>query len=331
MTVSNASFVGKSVLVTGASGLTGRNLYDVLKKEGANVEGTCLLRRSPHVDGTPAFYSVDFTDKSQTDRFFYQFNFDYVFICCAQSYNADVCKNNPEALILPNIAMAVNILAACAKYRVSKVMYMSSATVYQPSSLPLDEDELDLCRNPHTLYLSIGWVKRYIEKLCEFYATRGLLTLIVRPTNIYGKYDKTELDHCHVVPAFVMRLLSGENPLVVKTRGDGVKNFIYVDDLVRDMLRIMFQSEESAVYNLTSDEYISIRQVALVCLKEIQQRFNDPHRGVVFSNISDAIPFIGLDRNKLDSTFGRKKYISFETGIKEVITWYSLLPQTQRK
>jgi GDP-L-fucose synthase len=313
-------FRGKKVLVAGASGLTGRNLFEFLKQQGDDVIGTCFANMNKEL------YCVDFTCARQTERFFYEFKFDYVFICCAQSYNADVCKHNPEALILPNITMVSNILSACLKRHVSKVMYMSSATVYQPSKEALLEEELDLNQAPHVLYMGIGWAKRYIEKLCDFYSSLGLMTLVVRPTNIYGKYDKTNLDLCHVVPAFIMRLLSGENPFIVSTRGDGVKNFIYVDDLVRDMLQIMLECKISNTFNLTSDEYFSIKEVVLLCVKEI-----NPSCKVLFDVVSDAVHFVGLYRNKFDLFFGHNKYVTFESGIKEVIAWYSSLPQTQRK
>jgi len=336
MTTISTSYNGKRVLVCGASGLTGYNLFEYLQSLGADVTGTCLMRRSPHQPGTTMalsqMYSVDFTDTVQTDKFFRSHCFDYVFICCAQSYNADVCMTNPQALIQSNLVMTSNILSACLKYHIKKVMYMSSATVYQPHLFPVAESSLNWNANPHKIYMGIGWVKRYLEKLCEFYSHQGMTTLVVRPTNIYGRYDKTELDHCHVLPAFIMRCLDGENPLNIKTSGNGVKNFIHVSDLVRDMAKIMAHSDSSGVYNLTSNEYIAIERALRLCVSTVRELvMPDYNPEILFSSTSDAVPFIGLSREKFDDTFGFEPYLPFREGLEDTIKWYYSLRQTQNQ
>lgn len=330
-------YAGKKVLVAGASGLTGRNLVEYLESLGANVTGTWHKHRVTYVNGMSMitdpidlFYNVDFTDKSQAERFFYNYQFDYVFICAAQSYNASVCRDNPEALILSNLQIVSNILSQCLKHKVKKVIFMSSATVYQPHKEPLAECELDWNQNPHELYMGIGWVKRYLEKLCEFYSSQGLPTFIVRPTNIYGPYDKTNLEHCHVIPAFIMRALNGEDPFVVKTLGNGVKNFINVNDLVRDMARIVaFDDSDHAIYNLTSDEYVTISQLCSLIIEAVKEINPDYSPHIRFEGYPDAVPFVGLSRKRLDAKFGQASYVPLTQGLKEVVKWYSSLHQTQ--
>jgi GDP-L-fucose synthase len=336
MTTISTSFNGKRVLVCGASGLTGYNLFEYLLGLGAEVTGTCLLRRSNHQTNGMSLlnqtHSVDFTDAHQADKFFSMRSFDYVFICCAQSYNADVCKNNPQMLIQSNLVMTSNILSACLKHGVKKVMYMSSATVYQPHQFPVAESSLNWNANPHRIYMGIGWVKRYLEKLCEFYSHQGMTTLVVRPTNIYGRYDKTELDHCHVLPAFIMRCLDGENPLSIKTSGNGVKNFIHVSDLVRDMAKIMAHSDSSDVYNLTSNEYVSIERTLRLCVSSVRELFMpDYNPEIIFSSTPDAVSFTGLSREKFDDTFGYEPYLPFREGLEDTIKWYYSLRQTQNQ
>lgn len=332
-------FKDKKVLVAGASGLTGMNLFAFLQTVGADVVGTWNLHKVTYVNGMSMssdpidlYYNVDFTDKNQVERLFYHYDFDYVFICAAQSYNAAVCRDNPEALIGPNLQIVSNILAQCLKTKVKKVMYISSATVYQPHSEPIAECELDWNQNPHELYMGIGWVKRYLEKLCEFYATKGLPTFVVRPTNIYGMFDKLDLEKCHVVPAFIMRAINGEDPFVVKSLGDGVKNFIYVDDLIRDMAKIMaFDESAHGVYNLTSDEYASISEVAANIINRVKEINPDYAPHVRFEGRPDAVPFVGLNRVRFDTKFGQEPYTKLTDGLREVVKWYSSLLQIQKR
>ena len=322
-------FEGKRVLICGASGMTGHNLFDFMQQFGAWVTGTYHTRNDfTEGDNIPLFNRVDFTNEIETKIFFDGgLPFDYVFICCAKTYNASTCKNDPQSMILPNISMVSNILSNCLRTQAGKVIYISSATVYQPSFNYLSEDDLDWNQNPHDLYMGIGWVKRYLEKLCEFYAGQGLETLVARPTNIYGRYDKTDTDKCHVVPALIMRALNGENPYTIFGSGKPQKNFIHCDDLTRDLAKVAAFGKGFDVFNLCSDEEVSINDIARMIFSRLQ---HFPKVEYVRTNVPE-IAFRGLNRNKFDSMFGREPYKDIRDGIKDVIEWYSLSHQIVRR
>lgn len=322
---------GKKVLVCGASGLSGRNLYELLLTYNAKVTGTYFSDNGYYSAGKGMFTQVDFTDPLATSNFFVLHQFDYVFICCAKTYNAQTCKDNPESMLLPNIQMVSNILSSALKNKVKKVLYISSATVYQPSSVPILEENLDWNQNPHSLYMGIGWCKRYIEKLCEFYSTRGLPTLIVRPTNIYGCYDKTDEKLCHVVPAFIMRALRMEDPYIVHSQGNGIKNFIHANDFVRDLARVMDGCDTHNVFNVCSNEEYSIAQVVHLIIEAVQKYHPSYKPEIRFEGKPDAIEYIGVKRSKLDSMLGKESYITLSKGLEDVVAWYSLLPQTPKQ
>lgn len=322
-------FEGKKVLICGASGLTGHNLFDMMEVLGAKVTGTCFSNQDFYTDGEKVFKQVDFTVAREVHNLVSTDAFDFVFLCAAQTYNAQVCKDNPQCLILPNLTMVSNVLEASLQNRVSKVMYVSSATVYQPHNKPIAETELNLNKNPHNIYMGIGWVKRYLEKLCEFYSARGLKTIIVRPTNIYGRYDKTDETKCHVLPAFIMRALREENPFIIKSLGDGIKNFIHVNDLTRDMAKAMLTDKNFDVFNLTSDEYFSIGQVVDLVIKSAKQIKPDYNPNIRHEGYPDVVSFVGLNREKFDKVCGRETYIPLVQGISEVMEWFFLSLRTQ--
>lgn len=327
----SAYFEDKSVLVCGASGMTGHNVFDLMEFFGANVKGTCHNNQEYTEDRRAIFHAIDFTNIEETNSFFNKNKFEYVFICCAKTYNAQACIDNPESMILPNIQMVSNILSNCLKSGVKKVMYISSATVYQPSDHPLKEYELDMNINPHNIYMGIGWVKRYIEKLCEFYSQRGLQCIIVRPTNIYGRYDKTNSAHSHVIPAFVMRALDKPYPFIVNSLGNGIKNFIHVGDLVRDMAKLMATYNSSEAVNLCSDETCSIGNVVKIILDAVATIDSNYSPYIKFQGNPDIVSYLNLDRSKFDSLFEKDSYVSLKDGIKETVEWYYLSRQTQKK
>lgn len=315
------AFDGKRVLVAGASGMTGHNLYDLMQMFSANVVGTCLNQNDYYADKRPLFERVDFSDELASETFFNSHDtFDYVFICAAQSYNAIVCKNNPQELILPNLQIVSNILSNSLRTGVKKALYISSATVYQPSFNKLSEDDLDLNLEPHDIYMGIGWVKRYLEKLCLFYSQQGLMVNVVRPTNLYGRYDKTDEARCHVIPALVMRALRKEDPYKVYGNGRSIKNFIHVDDFIRDICKVAAYYNSPEPLNLCSDEEVSINDVVNMILDIVGHKPKIVH---TTTNI-DAVPYRNLDRSKFDALLGRESYTSIYTGLKNVISWYAV-------
>lgn len=318
----------KRVLVCGASGMTGRNLVELMKYLCADVIGTCYKNNVYNTDGKGEFVEVDFCNEEETKEFFAKHQFDYVFICCAKTYNAFMAKDYSESMILPNIQMTDNILKNCRLTGVKKALFISSAIVYQPSFKILSESDIDLNQEPNSIYLGLGWCKRYLEKLCKFYHANGLTTLVVRPTNIYGKYDKTDGKYCHVVPALVMRALRKEDPFTVYGNGMSVKDFIKVEEFVEDLANIMAYHNDCEPINVCSGQLVTIKEVIQVIFDNIPNYKPDIK---YTSEEHDLIPFRCLSNIKFRSLFGDRKYTKFEEGIKSTIEWYSLLPQTIQK
>lgn len=302
-------FKNKKVFISGASGFVGSNLYEKMMEYGANVIGTYFTKRSNGLT------RCDLTDYRQVEKLLK--GVDYVFMIAAKTYGAGVLKNNPTAMVRDTITMDANVLEASLKCKVKKVLYISSSTVYQESYNILSEDDLDLNKNPYKTYMGVGHVKRYLERLCEFYSQLGLPVLILRPTNIYGPKDKYEDGKSHFIPAIIKRVLERQNPLKVWGSGNSVKNLIYIDDFIRDMLKVFVNCNKFDIFNICSNNYYSIKEIVLEILKHI-----DKDREMVFDKTKpDSIPFRGISHNKLDFLYGKESYLSLSEGLLETINW----------
>jgi len=301
-------FKEKKVLITGSSGFIGSNLYEYLKNQGLNVVGTY------HTHKKSELIKCDLTDYNQVDEIMK--DIDYVFMIAAKTYGAGTLKSNPASMVKDTITMDANILEAAYKYKVKKVLFLSSSVVYQPSYNQLSEEDLDWNKNPANCYLGVGWIKRYIEKLCEFYSQLGLSVDIVRPANVYGPKDKYEEGKSHVVPALIKRALEKQNPYIVWGDGNAVKDFVYIDDFIRDMLKI-FVSNKGGIYNLCSKNLITIKELVNVILNKTNYNIT-PIYDITKPN---SIPFKSLSRNKFDAIFGKEEYKSIEYGIENVVNW----------
>ncbi len=305
----NKFFRQDKILITGASGLVGRNLFDLLKGKGLNVIGTY------HQNCSEGLVYCDLTNRQQVKQL--MFDVKHIFLFAAKTYGAEVMKNNPSALVTDTVSMNTNVLEVALGTKVKKIMFVSSSVVYQDSFKPLAEDDLDLNQNPYPLYMGVGWVKRYLEKICEFYSQLGLPINIVRPTTIYGRYDKYEEGKSHFIPAITNRILRGDNPLCIWGTGTDLKSLIYIDDLLRDMLKIFINYDGVDPFNLCADELTTVKEVVDVLLKET----NCDIYPVYDSSKPGSIPYKSLLRNKFDSILGRERYTPFKEGAKTVVSW----------
>jgi GDP-L-fucose synthase len=289
------------ILITGASGFVGMNLCSNLKKTEHTIIGT--VHNKP-IDGIINI-KCDCTQLEDIKKAVS--GCDQVFMLATKTYGAGIMKSNPTSLITDNIIMNANTLQACFEMKVKKVLVLSSATVYQESYKPLAEEDLDLNLPPYSLYEGVGWVKRYTEQLCNFYAHQGLNVVVVRPTNLYGPQDKYE-EGSHFIPAIIKRMLEKQNPLVIWGKGNSIKNLIYIDDFIRDILKVMKYHNSPDPINLCGDYLYSVRDI----VKEIC-KYGDKTIPIIYDDSKpDAVPFRGILRNKFDSLYGKESYTTLQ-------------------
>ena len=305
----------KNVLVAGGTGLIGTILTKKLIRLGINVLSTFFSKEPPFLkENYKRFDFTKFEDCIEATK-----DVECVLICAAQTFGAKMMKENPTASILPNLKINAGLLEACRLNDVEKVVLISSSTVYQEADYPILEDQLDLNKPPYKFYLGVGWMNRYIEQLAKFYCKKYEMKVgIIRPTNIYGPYDKFDDEKSHVIPALIKRALKKENPYVVWGDGRAIRDFIYVEDFVQDMLEVVNKFCIGDPVNISCGESTSIKDAVKVildiCEHDVIPQYDE--------NKPSAIPYRMLSKVKFESIFGKKKRTSFRDGIKKTVEWY---------
>ena len=307
-------FKDDKILITGASGFVGKNLFNKFKSEGLNVIGTYFSKKFDDL------IYCDLTDFNQLKKLFDEQNIKYVFMCNAKTYGAGTMKVDPNCLVRENLHMNSNILDLAYQYKVKKLMFISSSTIYQEANYPLCEEDLDLNKPTYKLYHGVGGGKRYTEQLCQFYNSLGLNCNIIRPTGIYGPFDKHEEKKSHFMPAIIKRILQKQDPLIIWGNGHSVRNMIYIEDLIRDMLKVFMNYDKPDAFNVCSDTTCTIRGIVDIILK----LDNNKIEPIYDITKPDAIPYRNISRIKFDSYFGKEQYLSLEEGIKKVIEWLKI-------
>ena len=308
---------GKTVLVAGATGLIGANLVEALLETGAKVRATLHEEPAVIVDDRIEYVTVDLkTAEGCTTALK---GADYAFLAAAGTSGGAVMVTNPMAQTTGNVLINTFFFEAAVLEKLERLLFISSSAVYPDADYPVKEHE-GFDGDPFETYFGVAWMKRYAEKLITFYHRRyGLKSAIVRPSNVFGPYDKFDPERSHVLPALIRRADSGENPLEVWGAGDEVRDFIYVSDFVRGLLLALEKCADAGPVNIASGRLTTIGECAEIILREggnteTKLQF-DPSKPT-------TIPYRAVYTEDGNRRLGFKPEVSLEEGLRKTIEWF---------
>lgn len=299
-----------NILILGAAGFIGTNLAITLAK---NQENKITL-----VDKNKAYFSVmnklnlpnvvAMESPLDINEDFFMLNGQEI-VYHLVSTNAPATSNQHISYdIESNVLFSSKLFDACVKYEVKKVVFVSSGgTVYgRESKCPLAES------TPTNPISSYGLQKITIEKLLYLYNYMyGLNYRVVRLANPYGPYQRPD-GVLGAVTTFTYKALKGEE---IAVYGDGsvVRDFIYIEDAIGAMLKIVDGENEYRMFNVGCGHGTSIREVLEAVHKALGVELN-----VVYKKGRDVdVPVNYLDMSRYEKCFGKLKLICMEEGIKK--------------
>jgi nucleoside-diphosphate-sugar epimerase len=271
----------KRILVTGAGGFIGHHLVKRLKSDGQWVRGVDM--KHPGYESTAAdeFEILDLrkvencllATRGAIDEV-YNLAADMGGIGYISSKHADISRNN--------ILINAHLIEASRQNGVGCFLFSSSACVYaqdkqsNPDVTPLREEDA-YPADPEPGY---GWEKLFTEELCRYYFRDFKFeTRIVRFHNVYGPLGTYEGGK-EKAPAAICRkvaLASTEDEIEVWGDGEQTRSFMYVDDCVEGLIRLM-ASDYRGPLNFGTDELVTINalvdMVARIAGKRITKRYN---------------------------------------------------------
>lgn len=311
----------RKILICGATGFIGRNLIEKFSQNpDLEVHGT-YFRTEPKgsiVQPNVKLHKIDLTNKEQLESVVA--GKDIVIQAAAVTTGAKDTVQRPYIHVTDNAVMNALLFRAAFEHKVQHVVFFSCTTMYASSDTPVKEE--DFKHQIIDKYFGVGWTKVYNEKMCEFYSRIGKTKYTaIRHSNIYGPYDKYDLDRSHVFGATVTKVMTAKDgKLNVWGDGSETRDLLYVSDLVDFVEAVITkQTAPFELLNLGYGENISIRDLVQKMItasgRELKMEYDLSKPTIKFN--------LALNCDKARNQFGWKPKVSLDEGIRKTIEWYT--------
>lgn len=312
------SIKGAKVLVIGGAGLVGSHVVSELVKEDVaeivvydnfsrgTMDNIKESLKDPRVTVFPLggdILQADILNEAVKGK-------DYVFHLAALWLLH--CHEFPESAFKVNIEGTFNVIQACVKHNVKKLIYSSSASVYGNAlELPMTED------HPYNNFTFYGATKIAGEHMCKSLGDRyGLDWVGLRYMNVYGPKQDYKGAYIAVMMKILDNIDNGKQPVVY---GDGSQqyDFIYVEDIARANICAMKSDATGSCYNVGRGIGTSIKELCDVLIKEtgtdLTIKYEPAGQTFVTNRIGDPV--------RAEKELGFKWKFDLEEGMRKLIEW----------
>lgn len=226
------------------------------------------------------------------------------------------CKDFPRTAFHVNIEGTYNVLEACVKNNIKKLVYSSSASVYGDAvEVPMKES------HPFNNKNFYGATKIAGEAMCTAINDRyGLPIVGLRYMNVYGPNQDQHAAYTGVIPIMLNKIEANEQPVI---NGDGSQayDFIYVEDVARANIAALESDVNLGFYNVGTEIQTSIKQL---CDKILEIKKSELE--VIYKPYSedDARQFVQNrigSREKAEREIGFKYKYDISEGLQMLIKW----------
>jgi nucleoside-diphosphate-sugar epimerase len=308
------------ILVTGAGGFIGHHLVKRLRSDGHWVRGVDL--KLPEYETSDA-HEFELLDLRKFDNCLLatRGGIDAVFNLAADMGGIGFITANHADIARNNILINVHMLEASRLQGVSRFLFSSSACIY-PQSKQCDAEVAGLREEdafPADPEPGYGWEKLYTEMLCRYFRQDYALdTKIVRFHNVYGPLGTYEGGREKAPAAVSRKVALADDGGVIEVWGDGeqTRSFMYIDDCVEGLLRLM-SSNFPGPLNLGTDRLISINDLVDLIAGIAGKRLVKEHDTTKPQGVRGR----NSDNQLLRQVLGWEPRISLEQGLAVTYAW----------
>lgn len=298
------------ILVTGATGFLGKNVCKALDKRNLEYAKTSLS------------LGTDLRNHEETDALFKKIQPAYVLNCAAYVGGIQFGYKHPVDLFKDNLAMTANILEACHKYSVKRIVNPISNCAYPAHATLFKEKEF--WDGPlHESVLVYGFVRKAFWVGSWAYHKQYNLDIInLIFSNMYGPEDHFEEERSHALGALVMKFVkaktNNEPYVIVWGTGKPVREWLYVEDGAEAMIRALDIEPHIDPINVGIASGITIMELAEMIKKAVGYDGEirlDP-------SMPDGALYKTVDGTQGEKILNWKPQKKLEDGIRDTAKWY---------
>lgn len=225
-----------------------------------------------------------------------------------------LCDEDPRLALEVLIDGSFNIMEACVKFKVDKLVFNSSASVYgQPLKIPMSEVD------PLNNLAFYGAGKIANEEMAKaFHEIYGLNYIGLRPFNVYGPRMDVSGVYTEVFIRWLNNIDNGQAPVIF---GDGKNtlDFVYIKDVAVATIKALKSPRTEGIYNVASGKETDLNTLVTTLLKLTKSNLTPIHKKQVRK--SNYVTRRRADVSKAKKELGFVAKTSLEKGLSELIEW----------
>ena len=313
------------VIITGSSGLLGTSLFNTIKKMINNNEN----------QNANEYYFLTSKDCDLTSAKMTEYVFEIlapeIVVHLASRVGGLYCNmSNNYSMLVDNIKINTNVLEACRKTNVKRLINILSTCVFPDSgiSYPLTSDQI-LNGPPHTSNEGYAYSKRILLTGSELLSkSSGIEVINIIPTNLYGESDNYNLQNSHCIPGIIHKLYLAKNSnspyFAVQGDGNQYRQFMYIGDLAKIIAKFIdYELKENQKFvtliaSTPQNTEISIKNL----VKKIKNLIDYNGEIVYDSSYSGGQEKKTTDSNELLSFFPDFKFTLLDIGLEKTIKYF---------
>lgn len=323
------------ILVLGGTGFIGRNMTEHFAALGHDVMATLHTGEGDNLPNVHRWWG-DLREPVAVNSLIKGWLPDIIIHAAATTSGSRDIVNTPALHVTDNAVMGSYIFRAAAEAGVKHVIFFSCSVMYPDGHVNEETPPA-----PHPKYFGVAHTKLYLEKLCEFYSNlpgpEGTATKFtaIRHSNIYGPYDKFDLERSHLMGATIAKVMREEWPpteemtaseilrrwgkISVWGNGEEKRDLLYVSDLC-DFVQLVVEKQDASfkLYNCGYGISFSVN--------DIVQRVIDASGKSLTIDHNLAAPTIptslSLDCTKAQRELGWNPNVTLPDGIRKTLDWY---------
>lgn len=310
-----------NILVTGGSGLVGKSLKQLINNDNDNLDTYTFLSSK----------DCDLRNENDVYKLFEKCNPDIVIHLASVVAGLYGNMDNNYNMLIDNIKINTNILEACNKFNVKRLINILSTCIfpeqneYNNLNYPLTSNQI-LNGRPHNSNNGYAHSKRLLyigSKLLVNTSNIKIVNLI--PTNLYGKYDNYHLQKSHVIPGLIHKIyLAKQNnsTLIIKGDGSAYRQFVYANDLAKIILHFvnadLIKPHNSLIISPPKEEEITIKNL----VNKLTRIFEFNGKIIYDTDYSNGQSLKTTDSTELMEYIPNFKFTSLPDGLHKTINYF---------